>query len=164
MPTKPAKCSRPDCDDPSADSRGCSPAMQPFCRRHRTAAMGMRSVYKLTDEEAAQRCIDNGSANPPPKVSAAKRATTVKAAPKKPAATVVKRPASPESSPVAPPVDATASDFAAKVRSELDALGTEAGLRQYGPTRLRTGIRWARANRPHAALADARHELEPPHG
>jgi hypothetical protein len=83
--------------------------------------MGMRSVYKLTDEEAAARCIANGSATPPPKFSASKPAAPKKAVPapkapaKKPAAIVVNRPASPESS----AVEAPASDFAAKVRGEL---------------------------------------------
>lgn len=70
-PSKTSKCSRSDCDEPSANARGCAPSMVLFCRRHRTAAMAMRVQYKLTDEEAAQRCIDNGSATPPPKFSAA---------------------------------------------------------------------------------------------
>ena len=122
------KCPRPDCDEPSAGGRGCAPVLIPFCRRHRTAAMGMRSVYKLTDEEAAARCIANGSATPPPKFSASKPAAPKKAVPapkasaKKPAAVEVNRPVSPEGSAVV--VEATASDFAAKVRSELDAIGT----------------------------------------
>jgi hypothetical protein len=118
----PLKCSRPDCAEPSANARGCAPSMVPFCRKHRTAAMAMRVQYKLTDEEAAQRCIDNGSASPPPKVSAAKPAASKKAPAKKPAAVVVNHPVSSESS--AAVVEAPAFDFAAKVRSELDALGT----------------------------------------
>ena len=126
--SKCSKCSRSDCDEPSANARGCAPALIPFCRKHRTAAMAMRVQYKLTDEEAAHRCVANGNANPPPKLSAVKPAAPKKAAPKKasakPAAVAVNRPASPESSPVAAVVEAPASDFAAKVRSELDALGT----------------------------------------
>lgn len=118
----PLKCSRPDCAEPSANARGCAPSMVPFCRKHRTAAMGLRVAYALTDEEAAQRCIDNGSASPPPKVSAAKPVASKKAPAKKPAAVVVNRPVSPEGSAVV--VEAPASDFAAKVRSELDAIGT----------------------------------------
>jgi hypothetical protein len=116
------KCSRPDCAEPSAGARGCSPALVPFCRKHRTAAMGLRVQYKLTDEEAAARCVANGSENPPAKVSAAKPAASKKAPAKKPAAVVVNHPVSSESS--AAVVEAPASDFAAKVRSELDALGT----------------------------------------
>jgi hypothetical protein len=116
------KCSRPDCAEPSAGARGCAPSMVPFCRKHRTAAMGLRVQYKLTDEEAAARCVANGSENPPAKVSAAKPAASKKAPAKKPAAVVVNRPVSPEGSAVV--VEAHASDFAAKVRSELDALGT----------------------------------------
>jgi len=50
-----------------------------------------------------------------------KAAPAPKAAPKP---RVVNRPASPEGSPVAAPVEAPASDFAAKVCSELDAIGT----------------------------------------
>jgi hypothetical protein len=129
MPTTNAasvKCPRPDCDEPSAGGRGCAPVLIPFCRRHRTAAMGMRATYKLTDEEAAARCIANGSQSPPPKFSAAKAVATKKAAPKKasakPAVVATNRPVSPESSPVAAVVEA--SDFATKVRAELDALGT----------------------------------------
>ena len=122
------KCSRPDCGAPSASSRGCAAAMVPFCRKHRTAAMAMRVQYKLTDEEAAQRCIANGSASPPPKLSAAKvMAKAVKAALKKasakPAAVAVNRLASPEGSPVAAVVEAPVSDFAAKARSELAQIG-----------------------------------------
>lgn len=81
MPTTtPAStCPRPDCDEPSANARGCGPAMVPFCRKHRTAAMAMRVQYRLTDEEAAERCIANGSASPPPKVSASKPAASKKA-------------------------------------------------------------------------------------
>jgi hypothetical protein len=117
------KCPRPDCDEPSAGGRGCAPVLIPFCRRHRTAAMGMRSVYKLTDEEAAARCIANGSATPPPKFSASKPAAPKKAVPapkasaKKPAAVEVNRPVSPEGSAVV--VEAPVSDFATKVRAEL---------------------------------------------
>ena len=118
----PLKCSRPDCDEPSANARGCAPSMLSFCRKHRTAAMGLRVAYALTDEEAAARCVANGSENPPAKVSAAKPAASKKAPAKKPAAVVVNHPVSSESS--AAVVEAPASDFAAKVRSELDALGT----------------------------------------
>ena len=120
----PLKCSRPDCAEPSASARGCAPSMVPFCRKHRTAAMGLRVQYKLTDEEAAARCVANGSENPPAKVSAAKPAASKKAPAKKPAAVVVNRPASPEGSAAVVEAPAPASDFAAKVRSELDALGT----------------------------------------
>jgi len=116
------KCSRPDCDEPSANARGCAPSMVPFCRKHRTAAMGLRCAYALTDEEAAARCVANGSENPPAKVSAAKPAASKKAPAKKPAAVVVNHRVSSESS--AAVVEAPASDFAAKVRSELDAIGT----------------------------------------
>jgi len=115
-PAAPATCSRSDCNDPVAGARGCAPVMVPFCRKHRTAAMAMRVQYKLTDEEAAQRCIANGSASPPPKVSATKPAAPKKAAPA-PKPRVVNRPVSPESSPAV--VEAPVSDFAAKVRAEL---------------------------------------------
>jgi hypothetical protein len=52
----------------------------------------------------------------------AKAVPAPKASAKKPAAVEVNRPVSPEGSAVV--VEATASDFAAKVRSELDAIGT----------------------------------------
>lgn len=132
-PAAPRTCSRPDCNDPVADSRGCSPALQPFCRRHRTAAMGMRSTYGLTDEEAAARCVANGSENPPPKLSSAKR--TAAPAPAKPAATkgaakpraAATAPTPKPAPPVATPTSALA-DGLARVQRHAAAVARLGGI------------------------------------
>lgn len=56
-------CARDDCDDPrQAFTDRCHPALQVFCKRHRTHAMIMRSKRGITAEEAAALCIALGAA------------------------------------------------------------------------------------------------------
>lgn len=130
MPTTtPASmCSRSDCNDPVANARGCAPSMVPFCRKHRTAAMAMRVQYKLTDEEAAQRCIDNGSANPPPKVSASKPAAPKKAAPAPKAAPKLSKPRVVAQTPQPAPAPASAVTHGATLADGLARVQRHAAI------------------------------------